>query len=193
LPLRQRVVGLVVMKKLVQLLGGGLFLLIATMASAQVGNRYTLALNDVISITVFDEPDLTFPRLTITESGEISFPYLGEIDVKGKTALQLQEIIAERLKPDYLVNPKVTVSIVEYRPFFLTGEVAKPGSLSYQPGLTLRQAITLAGGMTERASASRITVISELEAGGAKAAPIKVALDYLIKPGDTITIEESFF
>jgi polysaccharide biosynthesis/export protein VpsN len=181
------------MKKLFQLFGWLMCLLLATKLAAQTGNRYTLALNDVISITVFNEPDLSFPRLTITESGEISFPYLGEINVKGKTAVQLQEIIAEGLRPDYLINPKVTVTIVEYRPFFLTGQVAKPGSLPYQPGLSLRQAITLAGGMTERASASRISVISELEAGGAKAESVKVGLDYLIKPGDTITIEESFF
>ena len=156
---------------------------------AQDNAGYTLALGDVISINVFDEPDLSFARVLITDTGKIPFPFLGEVQASGLTVIEVQDAIINGLRPDYLVEPKVSVSITEYRPFFLTGEVEKPGSIPYQPGLTLRQAIPIAGGLTERASTSKITVIS----GGKTNQPQKIDLDYLIKPGDTITIEESFF
>jgi polysaccharide export outer membrane protein len=156
---------------------------------AQEDAGYTLALGDVISINVFDEPDLSFDRVQITDNGKIAFPFIGEVQATGRTAVQLQQAIVIALMPDYLVEPKVTVSIVEYRPFFMAGEVEKPGSIPYQPGLTLRQAITIAGGLTERASASKITVVS----GGNGNEPQRVDLNYEVKPGDTITVGESFF
>lgn len=158
-------------------------------ANAQEDSGYKLALGDVVSINVFDEPDLSFDRVQITDNGKIAFPFIGEIQATGRTALQVQQNIVSALKPDYLIEPKVTVSIVEYRPFFMTGEVEKPGSIPYQPGLTLRQAITIAGGLTERASASKITVVS----GDNGSEPQRVDLNYEVKPGDTITVGESFF
>jgi protein involved in polysaccharide export with SLBB domain len=163
--------------------------LVVPSARAQEASAYTLAIGDVISINVFDEPDLSFERVLITDAGTIPFPFLGEVPATGLTVTQIQQSIVSGLKPDYLVDPKVTISIVEYRPFFLTGEVERPGSIPYQPGLTLRQAITLAGGLTERASTSRITVIP----GGGNATSRRINLDYEVKPGDTITIEQSFF
>lgn len=167
----------------------GLIFFLALPLSAQESSGYTLALGDVVGIHVFDEPDLTFERLPITDTGTIVFPFLGEIMATGRTAGQLQQAIVEGLKPDYLIDPKVSVSIVEYRPFFLTGQVQRPGSIPYQPGLTLRQAITIAGGLTERASSSRITVVPD---GGANT-PQRIDQNYVIKPGDTITVAEGFF
>jgi polysaccharide biosynthesis/export protein VpsN len=158
-------------------------------ASAQEVGGYTLALGDVVSIHVFDEQDLSFSRVAITDTGTIVFPFLGEIAAAGRTTAQVQQAIVNGLKPDYLIDPKVSVSIIEYRPFFLTGQVERPGSIPYQPGLTLRQAVTIAGGFTERASTSRITVVSE----GASNSPVRIDMNYLIKPGDTITVAEGFF
>lgn len=162
---------------------------LAPLAVAQEPAGYTLALGDVVGVHVFDEPDLSFERVPITDTGTIVFPFVGEITARGRTTAQVREAIIGGLKPDYLVDPKVTVSIVEYRPFFLTGEVERPGSIPYQPGLTLRQAVTIAGGLTERASTSRINVITE-DSGGKS---VRIGMDYLIKPGDTITVDESFF
>ena len=167
----------------------GLLILGSAPVRAQDASGYTLALGDVISIHVFDEGDLSFDRLLITDAGTLRFPFLGEIQATGRSVAQVQQAIVDGLKPDYLLDPKVTVSIVEYRPFFLTGQVTRPGSIPYQPGLTLRQAMTLAGGMTERASTSRITVIADGGEGG----EVRIDLDYQVKPGDTITIGESFF
>jgi len=164
-------------------------LLGAATLHAQEVVGYTLALGDVVSIHVFDEPDLSFERVPITDTGTIAIPFVGDITAAGRTTAQIQQAIIEGLRPDYLIDPKVTVSIVEYRPFFVTGEVERPGSIPYQPGLTLRQAITIAGGLTERASTTRITVISQ----GNEGTPVRIDMNYLIKPGDTITVEESFF
>lgn len=156
---------------------------------AQDESTYRLAIGDVVSIHVFDEPDLSFDRVQLTDRGTIQFPFLGTVVAVGMTTAQVQQAIIDGLKPDYLVDPQVTISIVEYRPFFLTGEVQQPGSIPYQPGLTLRQAITIAGGLTERASPSKISVVSKEGDGAAT----RIGMDYLVKPGDTITIEESFF
>ena len=175
---------------------GGLETGLETVNAQDVGS-YTLALGDVISIHVFDEADLSFEKLLITDTGMLRFPFLGEIQATGKTVSDVQQAIVDGLRPDYLVDPKVTVSIVEYRPFFLTGQVSRPGSIPYQPGLTLRQAMTLAGGMTERASTSRITVISDGDKSegndDSRGEERRIDLDYQVKPGDTITIGESFF
>lgn len=156
--------------------------------AAQDESGYRLAVGDVLSIHVFDEPDLTFDRIPIGDAGFIQFPFVGRVVAAGRTTALIQEEITGALKPDYLVDPKVTVSIAEYRPFFVAGEVQQPGSFPFQPGLTLRQAISLAGGLTERASSSKISVVPE---GGSSAT--RIGMDYLVKPGDTITIEESFF
>lgn len=161
----------------------------ASVSGQEVPAGYTLAQGDVLSINVFDEPDLSFDKVPITDTGTIPFPFVGDVQASGRTVSQIQAAIVAGLKPDYLVDPKVTVSIAEYRPFYISGEVTKPGGIPYQPGLTLRQAITIAGGFTERASQTRFTVIS----GGAGNEPRRVDLNYEVQPGDTITVEESFF
>ncbi|HET8704841.1 MAG TPA: SLBB domain-containing protein, partial [Pseudomonadales bacterium] len=98
--------------------------------------------------------------------------------------------ITTRLKDGYLVNPSVSVAVISYRQFFINGEVKQAGGYAYQPGLTLRKAIALAGGVTERASSSKITVIHEND-GERKPKPI--SLDDVLRPGDIITVYQSFF
>ena len=82
------------------------------------------------------------------------------------------------------------MDILEYREFYVNGEVEAPGGFPYQPGLTVRKAISLAGGFKERASKEKIFVIHE---GAADDKPIKTSLEARVKPGDIITVEESFF
>ena len=101
---------------------------------------------------------------------------------------ELEQLITKGLKGPYLVNPEVTVSIREYRPFFLHGEVQQPGGIAYQPGLTLQKAIALAGGFTERAARKKIMVI---RAGDGVERPIR--LNDPVKAGDVITVYQSFF
>jgi len=151
---------------------------------------YQLSSGDVISITVFAEPDLSFESLKLNDAGSFSYPFLGEVNAQGLTALQLQNKIAAKLKGDYLVNPKVSVSILEYRQFYISGEVKKPGGYPYQPGLTVRRAAALAGGLTERASERRMTIIREADKNKK---PKYVSMEDRVMPGDTITVGQGFF
>jgi polysaccharide export outer membrane protein len=151
--------------------------------------NYRLGVGDEIQILVYDEPDLTV-QMTINDDGHINFPLIGTISVRGNTATQVQQLIHDGLKNGYLLNPSVQVDIVTYRPFYIHGEVNKPGAYSYQPGLNIDQAIALAGGLTERASVSKI-FIKQSHHENKKGS--KVKLSYSVSPGDIITIEQSFF
>jgi len=152
-------------------------------------DSYILGQGDEISIQVFDEPDLTLSTVVST-GGSINYSYLGDLKVAGKSPVQLEQHIAGLLKNGYLVNPSVNVRVIQYRPFFINGEVRSPGSYSYQPGLTLDRAIALAGGLTDRASTRKMFVT---KADDKDAEEKRVPLSFRIQPGDTITIKEGFF
>jgi polysaccharide biosynthesis/export protein VpsN len=154
------------------------------------GEGYTLNAGDTISIHVYGEEDLTFQQLLIGPNGRISYPFLGELKVTGKSAAQLQQMLIDGLRPDYLIDPRISVSIVKYRPFFVNGEVKNPGGLDFQPGLTLRKAISLAGGFTERANTTQVLVIADNDPNREGR---KVGLDYSVQPGDIITVQDTFF
>ena len=151
---------------------------------------YTLSSGDSIRIYVYGEPDLTFERLLIGQNGRISYPFLGELKVTDKTSAQLQQHIIDGLRPDYLIDPRISVSIVKYRPFFVNGEVKSPGGVDFQPGLTLRKAISLAGGFTERANKKQVLVIADKDP---QLTEKKVSLDYRVQPGDIFTVQDTFF
>lgn len=151
--------------------------------------EYRLSSDDIISITVFNEPDLDVNEARISNEGTVSLPLLGQVVVEGLTTLQIEQKIASLLLDGYLKKPNVTVSIAEYRPFYINGEVVKPGSYPYRKGLTVEKAITLAGGFTERASRKNIRLISEDDQEESE----KVSLNEPVSPGDIITVSESFF
>jgi polysaccharide export outer membrane protein len=153
-------------------------------------SSYKLGVGDVISVQVIGEDDLKREKVRLSDAGTLSFPYLGEIRVRGMTVGELEEFITKGLKGRYLLNPQVTVTMAEYRNFFVNGMVDKPGGYPYTPGLTVRKAISIAGGFKERASREKINVIREDDVKGL---PVRIALDALIQPGDIITVEESFF
>ena len=152
-------------------------------------DAYVLGQGDQISIQVFDEPDLSISS-TVSASGVINYSYLGDLQVAGKTPYELEQHIAKLLSNGFLVNPSVNVSVDQFRPFFIGGEVRSPGSFPYQPGLTLDKAIALAGGLTERASTRRIFIV---KSGDAASSLQKTSLDAAVGPGDIITIKEGFF
>ncbi len=164
-------------------------LLLINSASADSKNGYTLSADDEISVTVFGEPDLSLVKTRIATNGTISVPLLGQVQIQGLTTAQTEEKIARLLADGYLIKPAVTVSITEYRQFYVNGEVKKPGGYNYREGLTVEIAITLAGGFSERASKNKITLAHEEDKGNAK----RVELATPIRPGDIITVEESFF
>lgn len=152
-------------------------------------SSYRLGPGDTISISVFGEEDLSLPEVRLNDAGAFSYPFLGEITASNLTLGQLERRIADGLRGDYLINPKVNVTIAEYREYFIYGEIRQPGSYPYQPNLTVRKAVAIAGGFTERAAKNKILVISE-EGGERESAS---ALDDAVRPGDTVKVGQRFF
>lgn len=167
-----------------------LILLVGGMPQATLAeSSYRVAAGDVISVLVFDEPDLTMRQARISADGTIAFPLLGEIHVDGMTIQAVEQRIETLLLDGYLKHPKVTVSIDQYRSFFVHGAVKSPGAYQYQTGLTVHKAVVLAGGFSERASKSKITIATEKKPEQLR--PVRLADP--VQPGDVITVGESFF
>ena len=150
---------------------------------------YRVDVDDVISVHVFAEEDLTLD-LRVDGRGTISYPFLGEVPVAGLTTDEIDLIITKGLKGDYLINPRVRVSVAKYRLFYVNGEVEAPGAYEYRPSLTVHRAISMAGGFTERAARRKIDVIREKDLSRE---PVRVKLDDSVGPGDIVTVRESFF
>lgn len=160
-------------------------------ASAASGmSSYRLATGDIITIRVLGEDDLSREKIKLTDAGTMSYPALGEVKVLGLTTGELEHMIMNGLRGRYLVNPKVSVQIEEYRPFYINGMIEKPGSYAFRPGLTVRKAASMAGGFKERASLSKIFIIRD---GDSKQEAKKVDQNTEVFPGDIVTVEESFF
>jgi len=157
--------------------------------SAQTATGYQLAGGDVIEVRVYGEDDLSM-TIAVPANGRIDYAFVGEFQLLGKTSGAVQEEIYQRLLGDYLIEPRVTVSMASYRNFYIYGSVARPGGYAWEPGLTVRKVITLAGGLKERASGSKWYLVPENAGEGERR---KVSEDDLVQPGDTLTIEESFF
>jgi polysaccharide biosynthesis/export protein VpsN len=153
-------------------------------------STYKLGSGDTISIRVLGEDDLKREKIRLSDAGTLSFPILGEIRVRGMTVGALEDFITTGLKGRYLLDPKVTVSIEEYRNFFVNGLVEKPGGYQFVPGLTVRKAVSIAGGFKERAARDKINIIRDDDP---TQVPRRVDLNSPVMPGDIITIEESFF
>ncbi len=160
-------------------------------SNSQANNldSYRFSADDQISITVFGEPDLSLEKIRIATDGTIAIPLIGQVQVQGLTSVEIEEKLIKLFSDGYLKKPAITVSIVEYRQFYINGEVKKPGGYSYRDGLTVEKAVALAGGFSERASKGKITIVHEKDADKIT----RIELTTPIKPGDIITVEESFF
>jgi protein involved in polysaccharide export with SLBB domain len=165
-----------------------LFLLIKPILASAETQNYRLGAGDTIVIKVYGEDALTL-ETKITNSGTINYPFLGALKLNGFTIKQVEQLVYKGLKGDYFVEPSVFVGMVEYRPFYIHGEVKQPGGYPYQPGMTVNQAIALAGGLTERASEDKIAISRE----GSKVESERGNINSPILAGDTITIEQRFF
>ena len=121
--------------------------------------RYTIKPGDVLSISVWKEPELRGPVL-VRPDGGFSFPLVGEVDARGKTSAELQQVVLERLKK-YISDPVVTVSVQEVKgnKVFVIGQVNKPGEFVVNPSVDVMQALAMAGGTTAFASVGNIIVL----------------------------------
>lgn len=146
---------------------------------------YILGPGDRLRVTVFNEDDLS-GEYQVNDQGALSLPLLGQVQAAGKTVLQFENYITDKFAETYLVNPRVSVEVLNYRPFFILGEVKNPASYPCSGGLTVLNAVALAGGFTPRAAKSSI----KLRRAGEEH---EVQDDTLIQPGDVITVPERFF
>lgn len=162
----------------------------AAFAQSEGMSNYRLGSGDVITVQVLGEEDLKRDRIRLSDAATISYPILGEIRLLGKTVGELETLIRDGLKGRYLLNPQVTVTINEYRNFFINGQVERPGGYQFIPGLTVRKAVSLAGGFKERAAKDKIFVIREDDRSNT---PQRVDQNAAVGPGDILTVEESFF
>jgi polysaccharide export outer membrane protein len=151
---------------------------------------YRLGANDRVRIIVFGQPTLT-GEFTLDGNGVLAFPLIGNVNAQGMTTAQLQQTIASRLDPDYLRNPSVSAEVITRRPFYVIGEVQKPGNYPYVTDMTALQAVAMAGGYTYRARQNNLYV-KRLDANG-RMIRIAATPETRIRPGDTVEIKERYF
>jgi len=142
-----------------------------------------------IKITVYNEPTLS-GDYDIDPNGVVSLPLAGSVQAVGLTQPQLEQELAKRFKTEYLRNPKVTVTILQYRPIYFVGEIGKPGEFPYKPGLNILTAMAMAGGGTYRANRNYV-LIQHFGETATKEYPQTAAT--MILPGDLIRVPERYF
>jgi polysaccharide export outer membrane protein len=151
---------------------------------------YRLGSGDRVRITVFGQQDLTGEYL-VDGTGMLAFPLIGRVPAGNATAAELAQTIAKRLEPDYVRNPNISIEVLTYRPFYIVGEVKQPGSYPYVSGMSVINAIALAGGFTYRARESSF-YLTRANKDGSKAR-VEAAPETPVQPGDVITVRERYF
>ncbi len=159
--------------------------------NGQLSSGYAIAPGDKLRVTVFDEPTLT-GEYTIGVGGELALPLIETIHAGGQSTAALTTAIADKLQQGgYVLVPRVSVEIIQHRPFFILGEVKLPGEYPYSGDLTLDQAVAKAGGYTPRANKGTIVIRRQDAKQGYRVRLDGTALK--IAPGDTIIVQEAFF
>ena len=157
-------------------------------AATPAVEAYRLGAGDKLRITVYQEEEIT-GEYEIDSSGNLSLKLVGTIPAVGRTLPELTKAIETKLLDGYLLNPRVAIDVMNYRPFYVLGEVNGPGSFPYVAGITVLKAIALAGGYTFRARTNKIELIRANEPDKT----ILVDQNTLLLPGDIIRIKERFF
>lgn len=158
-------------------------------ALAQEPKGYILGVGDRIRVTVFGQEDLS-GEFEVDGAGRVSLPLIRDVYADGLTLRKFEQAIIDKLKPDFLRNPKVSVDVLNYRPFYIIGEVKRPGSYAYVNGMTVVNAIALAGGYTYRAKENSVLIIRADDKTREKE---DADYDTTVLPGDVIEVPERFF
>jgi polysaccharide biosynthesis/export protein len=148
-------------------------------------SNYRLGAGDQLTIKVVGADDISgdYP---VSDNGTIGIPLIGDVKAAGRTRGELEKEIADKLAQGYIKNPRVNVAIQKYRPFYIYGEVAKPGEYSYASGMKVLNAIATAGGYTYRANQTYVVVNRHGQGGK--------ALGWTpIEPDDVIEVPERLF
>lgn len=161
----------------------------STATTASTPTVYQLGTGDQIRISVFGQPDLS-GQFVVDGTGAIALPLIGTIQAQGKSTTELEQTIYDRLIDGYVRDPQVSAEVINYRPFYILGEVSNPGEYPYTNNLTVLNAVASAGGFTYRAN-KRVVFIKSADANQ----EVTVTLDSTatVQPGDTIRIGERIF
>jgi polysaccharide export outer membrane protein len=154
----------------------------------QVPGPYALRTNDQLHVQVYNEPTITGDYV-VDSTGYLSIPIAGRVKAAGLTAAQLEHRLTAKLNGGILKDARVNVQITNYAPFYILGEVKKPGEFPYRPGLTVGDAVALAGGYTYRADEDKVYV---RPAGAVAEIERSLNADPSVSPGDNIRIPERF-
>ena len=144
---------------------------------------------DKITVYVYGEDKLS-GEYQLNQSGQISLPLAGTVEAKGLTQSELEQALAKKFRSEYLKHPKVTVTIASLQPYYVMGEVEKPGEFAYKSGLNVLTALAIAGGPTYRASRSTVQIQRRGETS-MRDYPISASVPIL--PGDVIRVPERYF
>jgi polysaccharide export outer membrane protein len=147
---------------------------------------YTLDTGDVLRVMVYGGKDIS-TTYKVNDAGRIDFPLVGAISVRGRTTGQAASAIAAALANGYMRDPNVTVEVDQYRPFYIQGQVKTAGQYPYVYGMTVRAAISTAGGFTDIADKNRVEVYRR---SGGQVVHAPIGLDEPIAPGDTLVVPE---
>jgi len=149
--------------------------------------HYTLTAGDKVRVVVFGEEELS-GEFELDGQGTFSMPLIGTVNGLARDPRQLEAEIAGMLRDGFLKNPRISVEVLSYRPFYILGEVNQPGSYPYRAGMSILNAAALAGGFTYRADEDDI----EVSRGGTGEARV-MAPGSVVMPGDIIRVGERFF
>lgn len=151
--------------------------------------EYRLGTSDELRVTVFGEAELS-GEYVVDGSGRVSLPLIGSIEALNLTADEFASRAEQRYGAGYLREPRINVDVLNYRPFYILGEVTTPGEYPYTNGLTVMNAIATAGGFTYRANKKLVAIRSAEDVNEER-----VALEpsTQVLPGDTIRVIEKFF
>ena len=151
--------------------------------------NYALDSGDRVRIIVFGQQNLS-NVYTVSASGTVAVPLIGQVRARGLTASELARQVARRLRTEYVKDPKVTAEVVTYRPFYILGQVTRPGQYPYAQGLTVENAVAIAEGYTPRAKMRFVRLTRKFDG---VMSTVMVPTDYPVQPGDTIYVLQRLF
>lgn len=161
----------------------------AALPDALERGDYRLGAGDEMRIVVFGQDQLS-GEFVVDGSGAVSLPLVGEIPASGQTLREFERTVEDRLRGDYLVDPRVSVQVITFRPYYILGEVNRPGQYPFADALTVLNAIATAGGFTYRADTGRVMI---KRAGEDVEHAVRLTPGTRVYPGDTVRIPERFF
>ena len=161
----------------------------APASDSGASDDYKLGVADKVRMIVYNEPTLTGEYI-INANGDLALPLIGDVKATGRTTGALQQEIEGRFRGGYLRDPHVSVEVLTFRPFYILGEVQKPGQYPYSSDLTVLNAVATAQGFTYRANTHYVFIRSS---GEPKEHRVRLTSTTEVRPGDTVRIGERYF